>query len=550
MRVKSRAAAMHTWNMKQYASLVLVSLLALLGCMETIYNYTSGNNLSSRGVLSLDVVPASSLRQNVPIMEQQQFSVKEDSKMTESNEQSTEKLTAEQPNDNYSNISRYISPLEEFGIEEGSSLPAPLSVIEQYKAWHSQEALEHDANIQNRNFIIAYYQAPSSVGNYLHYFTSAFYWGLLTNRTILWKYMDVDTCIDIVHSSKNYFNEPRCRVPNTTQADSEKVITRAPWIPGYDEWKERLNLPETHHIIRDHTQWHKKGGVVIDGLNVHVKTSSRYSKFVDTYYKNERVVDIHPWAFLRMDYHYWMPDIIDLQLETAYAKETIQLLGAWGSDVLFGILWRYSFDYASDIRTSVERQAVVHQQAILADEESLSIAMHSRHTTPSDKGCDVSLEQAGFRDILRQHRHRNDLSIREQGRVPSVCQVTLLSDRTCTIDNMRDWLEHMGCKAVTVDHEVNVGTRTEHGPFSGAGFFKDMLLAGLTVQNGMIGSLETWDGDRWRSSSELVEESVAYIRAMRYYKAGKDPKDLPKLYWATVVRGKRKFYKLSDTKTI
>ena len=76
----------------------------------------------------------------------------------------------------------YRSPLEEFDLLSSNAnstrnLPGPLGVIEQYKAWHSHEALSGDAH-DDRRYMVAYYQCPISAGNWLHYFTSAFYWAV------------------------------------------------------------------------------------------------------------------------------------------------------------------------------------------------------------------------------------------------------------------------------------------------------------------------------------------------------------------------------------
>jgi hypothetical protein len=264
-------------------------------------------------------------------------------------------------------------------------------------------------------------------------------------------------------------------------------------------------------------------------LTLVVPQQMESSVYVDSFYQDKRVVDIHPWAFLRMDYFYWMKDLRNIQLQTQFARNTIDELGAWGSDFLFGLLWRYSFDYSPRIRESVMAFPAVQASN---HNHRLSIAMHSRHILSKDSGCNVSLEQEGMLDILQQYRNQRGLSSK---RIP--CQVSLLSDRTCTIDTMKKWLKReLGCNSVTAQHEAVTAVFGEHGPFSGAGFFQDMLMAGLTARDGMIGSLEPSDGNRWRSSSELIEESVAYYRTMHFFKSGKDPKELPTMYWSTVTR--------------
>ena len=149
---------------------------------------------------------------------------------------------------------RHVSPLEKFQIKYNSldDLPQPLRLLEQYKAWHSHEALERDPF--HRRYMVAYYQCPVSAGNWLHYLTSTMYWSILTNRTLLWKYADEATCLDLFDHKQPVANR-RCLVANATLQDCNSMIVRAPWIPAYDEWKDRLGLPRTRRLDRTHTQW-------------------------------------------------------------------------------------------------------------------------------------------------------------------------------------------------------------------------------------------------------------------------------------------------------
>ena len=79
--------------------------------------------------------------------------------------------------------------------------------------------------------------------------------------------------------------------------------------------------------------------------------------------------------------------------------------------------------------------------------------MHSRHTYANDDGCNITQEQNGMRVILELYQSRRAASTATAAasgmsdKVP--CQVTLLSDRACTINGMNEWLarEHsiLGC---------------------------------------------------------------------------------------------------------
>ena len=257
-------------------------------------------------------------------------------------------------------------------------------------------------------------------------------------------------------------------------------------------------------------------------------------------YNNETVVDIHRWAFLRMDYFYWKPELIPVQLGTEYAQQAVRDLGAWGSDALFGLLWRYAFDFSQPIRESVMSHPALQQQQHDNNNPRLSLAIHSRHAIPSDTGCNLTLEQQGILDILQQHQQQQSPSTMSLTKKHSPCQVTIVSDRSCTVEQLANWVKNtLGCQAIIMQHQVIKSVVKEHGPFSRAGFFQDMLLAGMTARDGMVGSLEPADGNRWRSSSELVEELIAYYRTMEHYAAGQDPRQLKALYWSTVIRGTR-----------
>ena len=249
---------------------------------------------------------------------------------------------------------------------------------------------------------------------------------------------------------------------------------------------------------------------------------------VDTYYDDTKVTEINNWAFLRMDYHYWKPEYRNMQLGTKYARQTVDQLGAWGSNFLFGLLWRYSFDFTTAIRDSVMSNPAVDTAD---DGKKVSLAVHSRHVMTWDRGCNLTLEKDSVMNLLDQHRQQSNETLPEK--IP--CQVTILSDRECTVERLKVWLDwKLNCTAVAVEHQAVDPRFREHGPFSGAGFFQDMLLAGLTVRDGMAGSLEPADGNRWRSSSELIEESIAYYRTMNYFKAGGNPKNLRQMYWTNV----------------
>jgi hypothetical protein len=352
----------------------------------------------------------------------------------------------------------------------------------------------------------------------------------LTNRTILWRYVTNDICHDIRVRWLYRINRHRCNVTATNPDVCHEILSRAPWIPNYDEWMERLQLQDADvfMIPLEHSSTHSSG----------------LARPLDVHYRRYPVIDIHPWAFLRLDYLIEQPLQRHQQLGTVYAHATLAQLAKWGSAFLFGLLWRYSFDYAPAIRQFILQQSAVQQQTAselnITTSKSdrrkvLRIGVHSRHTYFKDDGCNIQHEQKCMRKLLQKYRVDTNTSVTTK--VP--CQVTLASDRTCTILTLKRWLhDELNCTAIVTQH--NSTTRavfSEHGPFSGSGFFQDMLLAAITVKDAMVGSLEPLDGHRWRSSSELIEEAIAYHRDMVHWQAGRNPMAMPDLVECTIKRG-------------
>jgi hypothetical protein len=109
-------------------------------------------------------------------------------------------------------------------------LPVPLQVVEQYKRWHSVDNLIRNDTV-GRKYAMAFYRCPMEAGNRMHHFFNDFFWAILTNRTILWKYYDRETCLKY----GRHYSKGTCLTANTVD-DCAEILLRAPWIPSYDEW--------------------------------------------------------------------------------------------------------------------------------------------------------------------------------------------------------------------------------------------------------------------------------------------------------------------------
>ena len=125
----------------------------------------------------------------------------------------------------------------------------PLRVLGQYKVWHSQQALLEKSKVERRKYAVAYYSCPMQAGNRLHHFMNAIIWGMVTNRTILWKYYDKKTCLNV---SRGMYDGRICMAANT-EADCNKTLQRASWLPSLDEWAPKLFGNDT--VIRPLSVW-------------------------------------------------------------------------------------------------------------------------------------------------------------------------------------------------------------------------------------------------------------------------------------------------------
>ena len=117
----------------------------------------------------------------------------------------------------------------------GSDPLAVFRVWNEYKQQHSVEQLrrelvQDDTSTYDRRFAVAFYNCPFQAGNRMHHWMNSILWAVMTNRTILWKYFDKETC-----SEFGYPSLPFCKAANQEE-DCRKVLRRPSWIASYDEW--------------------------------------------------------------------------------------------------------------------------------------------------------------------------------------------------------------------------------------------------------------------------------------------------------------------------
>lgn len=308
------------------------------------------------------------------------------------------------------------------------------------------------------------------------------YWSIVTNRTMLWKYWDTASC---ARYGADY-NPKICQEANTVH-ECDPILTRASWIPSYDEWHDRLKLSAplalpfhaTHpqHITNYRYPWGPGNDATVQG--------------VDVTFRHESIVLFNQTRNLLR----FMSKPINSQalLHSQWSRDINDQLYNQGPEFLFGMLQLYSFDLTDPIQASVPQRAYDIQNLSLY----YTVALHSRHIDEKDDGCNVTREQHCLEELWTSQSQSQTTN--------RTCVVSLMSDRSCTLDVLTPWLNGHGCQVLVANHERRHDFLFEHGPFAGAGFFQDLALAS-TARSAFVGMV--------RSSSDLVVERLVFLRKM------------------------------------
>jgi hypothetical protein len=378
----------------------------------------------------------------------------------------------------------------------------PVRVFREWQYHHSVEAIKR--NPHNRTFIIGGYSCPRQAGNIIHEFLTALLQAVATNRTFLWE-----------HRRNMYW---RNNGENSEEA-CDRILQRASWIPSYSEWSRTLQLdPPKDNMQQNHSytnpemrQRLDRGERVTDDLSEYQVISpitklSELTKLSGLSLDKWEVwggllllTDIHTAKYLSQFYG------IDLMHD-----ERVQALYSQRVSFLYGMLFRESFGFTEQFLETVNEDWYQESgdstpvsrpwdwKTHRTDPSVYTIGLHSRHAAFANNGSNVQKEIKCLEYLL---------TYRENDKVP--CTVYIMSDRPTSIENLRTYLLKRSCSVVVaaqiVDPEVNdTGKQTnEHGPFAGAGFFRDLLVVSQ-ARSGFIGDT--------RSSSALVHHLMDYGR--------------------------------------
>ena len=426
------------------------------------------------------------------------------------------------------------SPINDSDIENESlseddmiDVPIPLQVLRKYQEQHSDTVLWKEYNstmqgslqtdytaatndINKRRFAIAYYSCPRRVGNFLHYFFNAVTWSMIHNRTVLWKFF-------------------RLHEKSSTVDECEAILQRAKWIPSYDEWKERLNMPPPVNVpLRRDATYNKSEHQQLQQLFDHVHLVL-FPQFPDGLYPSsvQKNMTRHGWA----DHPMKRDDSIEyIKSLPQPMQDTARDLYTYGPDFLYGMLYSELFTLqfhpsenvlhlaandgiSSTTLTNGNKGTLQKDKNDSKQLKHLRVALHSRHTVSEDDGSYIRDEINCLTKIL---------PTREQQMTQNIpCSIYLMSDRQNTIENITQWIveRYIGgdgpdCNVITANHSISmalsasltISNREEHGPWSGVGFFQDLDVV-ANAEHVLIGDIH-------RSSTKLLLEVLEYRRIL------------------------------------
>jgi hypothetical protein len=290
--------------------------------------------------------------------------------------------------------------------------------------------------------------------------------------------------------------------------DCDAILARAPWIPHLDDWRRALNLPSdpvelpfyaTHprQIFNHRFPWGPGNDDGARGVDV------RYNSIPLVMFSQTR----SKITFMDPNARKCSANVL---LDSELSRRTNAQLHSLGVDFLFGMLQRYSFELTDAMYGAIPPDAlrVGRFEEPAGNEERVpyTIALHSRHIDESMDGCDVSREVSCVNELLERNAGRRVRASAPSNPKTMPCAVAVMSDRTCTISAMSQWLKKRGCHVHVAQHDARIDYLSEHGPYAGAGFFQDVALATTVARSGFVGMR--------RSSSDVVLELLQFYRTM------------------------------------
>ena len=337
-------------------------------------------------------------------------------------------------------------------------LTEPWDIVDQYIAWHSEEALHLDPS--NRSYAIAFYSCPHQVGNRWHHFLNSFLWSIVTNRTLLWQYWDQETC----QQFGGPYDGRICSGANQVE-ECDVYLERDSWMPSYQNWTAKYkNHPQPKQL----SYWTTHGRTAQPGRGVLPYDQSTKSITeqlgIDARHDQWPVV-VFP-QMLGPAHTLGNSNNRQHLLQTKWAQQTAKILYKYGTNFLFGLLFDFAFGlthqlYDNTTAMVLPNKHYYHENKQTANSKSnCSIAVHSRHTNRSELGNDVSEEIQCIQSLWNSQKHDYYQS----------CDLYIASDRPHTLEALVNWCMEQNphtafpCRTVVFAlHQQGTSFATEHG---------------------------------------------------------------------------------------
>jgi len=389
-------------------------------------------------------------------------------------------------------------------LDTTSPLPLPNQILKQYIKWHSNEALRLDYGKQRKRqlFVIGHYSCPYQAGNRLNHFFNDMKWAIITNQTLLWKYYDYPTCVEMESSDIRYngTSMEHCG-HNTTEIDCDRILHRATWIPSFDEWAPKLlrnddNIPRAaisssllnNSIHRIHfsnfpseNDWH-----IVDN-DGSTSTIKLYQQQQSRIHITQYPIMVSPESFAKQANYY------HLKLNTTQSRERAMQLESLGIHFLYGMFYRELFTLTSPNKnqnvqqrsslspdpSSVNLNVDASEDVPIDNDNIFSVGLHSRHVIVNQKVHGVGREEECLKEVLKYKQTHQS------------CAVYVMSDRDWSKRKMfRRFLPNYNCTVKTLDHGSSNSKSTsfseEHGPMAGRAFFEDLDFVAKNTHNAFI----------------------------------------------------------------
>lgn len=363
-------------------------------------------------------------------------------------------------------------------LQQQRDTPRPLQVMKRYMERHSKEVAANSTG----KFIVAHV-ACASLGNRLHEMLYAAMWAIILDRTLIVDYMSQEVCWKYANANQ-YNPKLQCSLLEST---STNCLDLAKWVPRLNDLSNRLM--ETPSILPLELLLNVTatcGGTLNESILLLPDDKEHWNRY-------DELAD---------------QKLRDLLLCSKQARERAESLFAWGPDAAYGMMLTHLVPTFLD---SSSRNVV----NVMTGSKN-RVAMHSRHASSTDKGCDIADELS----CLDHHSHDH-------------CEVTLLTDRTCTSKELQKWSKRHECTIQTMDSSTLSNSHTKqvsagHGPHAER-FVQELQRAASSKYDRLIGTLN--HKGQWRSSSLLLLELIEYQRRVDAWNRGEDPyqvEDLPK----------------------